>query len=147
TGLRPTGKAPWWEELAEAGVGAWAQRATRRHRRDTLRLAFVASKFRLGEEPEPFALEIDFRKTQWTLQEVTEEVNRTAIGAAAVAAAEHRQRVERAVVALTQAIGESGGAKPIVKGQAEELLHGHGLSRREARDIIEQRADKDWRLV
>src|SRR5262249_34380403 len=48
TDLHPTGTKPWWSELPSAGREAWAEWASRRHRRDVYRLAFVASKFRIG---------------------------------------------------------------------------------------------------
>jgi hypothetical protein len=45
TGLKPSGKIPWHEELPPAGAGEWAQRATRRKRQDTYRLAFISTKY------------------------------------------------------------------------------------------------------
>lgn len=56
TDFRPSGGKPWWEELPPAGAEAWAQRASRRKRRAVYRLALVPSKFRVGEEPDPFVL-------------------------------------------------------------------------------------------
>lgn len=71
TGFAPSGKKPWWEELPPAGAGDWAARATRRQRKEKIRLAFIPSKFRVGEEPEPFAFGIDFTLDPWSLKEVT----------------------------------------------------------------------------
>src|SRR4029453_18018378 len=59
TDLQPSGTTPWWLELPAAGREAWGARAARRRRRDRYRLAFIPSKFRIGEEPDPFVLEID----------------------------------------------------------------------------------------
>src|SRR5262249_43520382 len=58
TGFQPSGDCDWWTELPQPGRDAWAGRASRRKRRDSYRLALVPSKFRVGEEPEPFAFEV-----------------------------------------------------------------------------------------
>ena len=63
TGWSPTSEAAWWETLPEAGDHAWQSRATRRQQQPVLQVAFVPSKFRLGVEPKPFALEVDFRRS------------------------------------------------------------------------------------
>src|SRR5262249_28549157 len=49
TGFQPSGTKAWWTELPAAGRDAWAERATRRTKRDRYVLAFVPSKFRVGE--------------------------------------------------------------------------------------------------
>src|SRR5262249_22428068 len=49
TGLTPTGTKEWWLELPPPGRAAWGERAARRRRRERYRLAFIASKFRIGE--------------------------------------------------------------------------------------------------
>ena len=59
TSLRPSGEKPWVEELPPADAGSWMSRSLRRKQREKYRLAFVATKFRVGEEPDPFILEID----------------------------------------------------------------------------------------
>src|SRR5262249_36904209 len=74
TGLEPTGGTPWWEELPPAGADAWAQRSSRRNRRDKYRLAFVPSKFRVGEEPIPFMFELDLSTEPWAIRDVTHEI-------------------------------------------------------------------------
>ena len=53
TDFIPSGNLPWWQELPPAGEDAWAKRAARRKKRTTYRLAFIASKFRIAQEPEP----------------------------------------------------------------------------------------------
>ena len=45
-----------------------------RTKQDQLRLAFVCRKFRWGEEPDPFVVEIDFTSTPWSLEDVTADV-------------------------------------------------------------------------
>jgi hypothetical protein len=53
TDLKPSGKKPWWQELPSAGAAEWAVRADRRKRRTRYRLAFISTKFRVCEEPDP----------------------------------------------------------------------------------------------
>jgi len=44
TGLTPSGKCSWWQELPEAGESAWADRASRRKGRLDYRIGFIPSK-------------------------------------------------------------------------------------------------------
>jgi hypothetical protein len=71
TGFHPSGKKAWFEELPPADAASWAGRAARRKRKEVFRLAFIATKFRIGEEPEPFAIEIDTTTHPWRLSDVT----------------------------------------------------------------------------
>jgi hypothetical protein len=64
----------WWEEIPEAGDHAWKDRAKRRQGQTQIRLAFVPSKFRLGVELQPFALELDLSRRPYTLVDVTEKL-------------------------------------------------------------------------
>ncbi|HUZ47307.1 MAG TPA: bifunctional DNA primase/polymerase [Terriglobia bacterium] len=97
TGFHFTGsKSSWIEELPAGGAEAWAGRATRRKRREKFRLAFVASKFRLGTEPEPFALEIDLTTEPWEVRDATDDVDREG-------AAERNQRMRDRAETMTQA--------------------------------------------
>ena len=88
TNFRPTGKKPWLEELPPADAGSWVGRSTRRKRLSQYRLAFVATKFRIGEEPDPFIVEIDLGAEPWTVRDVTDDVDRE--GAAARIAGHRR---------------------------------------------------------
>src|SRR5262249_34897673 len=74
TSLQPNGEKPWHEQLPPCGAEDWANRATRRQRRDTYRLAFVPTKFRIGEEPAPLLYEIDLTTEPWQLRDVTADV-------------------------------------------------------------------------
>jgi hypothetical protein len=74
TGVTFTGRPEWWLDLPDASRGSWGERAARRQKRERLRLAFVYSKFRVGIEPDPFALEIDFTTSPWTVREITEDI-------------------------------------------------------------------------
>jgi hypothetical protein len=71
--------------------------AARRRRRDRYRLAFVPSKFRIGEEPDPFVFEIDLSAVPWQLQDVTADLEATGQAARGAAEAERHATRERAV--------------------------------------------------
>jgi hypothetical protein len=91
TNFTPSDQEDWWQELPPAGEDAWAKRATRRKKRTTYRLAFVPSKFRLGQEPEPFCLELRLPKDEpWTLVDVTEALIKA--GEETIAQAERAQK-------------------------------------------------------
>jgi hypothetical protein len=145
----PSGKRPWWQELPPAGESAWADKAARRKKRTTYRLAFIASKFRVGQEPEPFCLELRLPKDEpWTLVDVTEELVKA--GEETIAQAERAQqaRLDHAVTALLEEVfSRSSAGKPILKTEAELFLRKElGLTQDEARQIINDKTGKCWRL-
>ncbi len=145
TDLQPTGSKPWLEELPPADAGSWATRTTRRQRRETYRLAFAPTKFRIGEEPEPFILEVDLSAELWTLRDVTDAVDRAGAEARQAREREAQERREEAAVALAREVDARAAAgTPLVKIEAEELLRGHGLTRKAARELIDTGAA--WRL-
>jgi diacylglycerol kinase family enzyme len=86
TDLQPERGKSWFEELPNAGRAAWVERASRRKRRERYRLAFIASKLRIGQEPEPFILEIDLTAEPWQLREVAAEVEAAVVAAREVEA-------------------------------------------------------------
>jgi len=146
TGLIPSGTKDWWLELPPAGVGSWADRASRRKRRDTYRLAFVPSKFRIGEEPEPFAYEISLASTPWTLLDVTDEIVRA--GKAQKEAIE-RERLARldtaaAVLHAELEIQVETGTPLTTDAAVAFLCQSQKLKRREARDLLDGRAGDLW---
>ncbi|MFI5168078.1 MAG: AAA family ATPase [Thermoanaerobaculales bacterium] len=145
TDLKPTGTKPWWEELPAAGAEAWAQRATRRRRRNLYRLALVPSKFRIGEEPDPFVLEVSFASEPWTLRDVTDEL--VAVGDDARREAEQAaatQRAEAAAALARHVAAQTGRSEIVTLGEAEDFLCDHGLRRGKARTLLE---GKDgWRI-
>src|SRR5262249_23961764 len=145
-GLIPSGTKDWWLELPPAGVGSWADRASRRKRRDTYRLAFVPSKFRIGEEPEPFALEISLASNPWTLMDVTDEIVRA--GKAQKEATE-RAQLKRLDVAATALHAELGilaetGTPLNTDGAVAFLCPSQKLKRGEARNLLDSRAGHLW---
>ncbi len=149
TDFRPSGTKDWWLELPSADAGAWGQRASRRKRRDTYRLAFVPTKFRLGEEPDPFVLEIDLTSEPWSLRDVTQKIAETGTAVRAQAEEERRTRLDNAARALCDEIHRraDAGEEPMLKDRdAEPFLKGIGLKRMEARTLIESGAPGLWRL-
>lgn len=77
TGVQFSGQAPWWEAMPIVGAKDWASRATRRKEREYYRMALVPSKFKLGgPEPSPFAVEIDFRTSPFSIRDITGEIDR-----------------------------------------------------------------------
>jgi hypothetical protein len=149
TDLRPTGSKPWWLELPAAGREAWGERAARRKRRKSFRLAFIASKYRIGEEPDPFIWEVDLTTEPWTLRDVTAEVDAAGQAAVEAAEADRRQRREAAARALVVKVeGAVAVGQPWTTTQAETfLVDEHGLKRKPARQLIADQTGILWRIV
>jgi hypothetical protein len=142
TDLKPTGTKPWWEELPPAGAGAWAQRASRRKHRDSYRLAFIPSKFRIGEEPDPFILELDLSGETWTVRDVTAEVE------AAVEAKDPFQGVQQRLADAESQLAKEvqkhaeAGQDLLTERDAIPSLLYLGLTRGEARKLVQDGAWK-----
>jgi hypothetical protein len=138
TGLQPTGTKPWWLELPAAGRGDWGASAARRRRRETYRLAFVPTKFRLGEAPDPYIVELDLRASPWQYRDVTAEVEADGQAARAAAEAERHARVDQAASALQRELAHrrATGQADLGKKSAEALLQAHGLTQKVARQVL-----------
>lgn len=137
TDFVPKGRGPWWLELPPAGAAAWGERASRRKRRDTYRLAFIPSKFRIGEEPEPFILEINLSTEPWTMRDVTSEVTHAGDEAREHAVHDALSQRDRAMDALAQEVKRRAVVqKPMNATEAEHFLRDLGLKRRPARELI-----------
>jgi hypothetical protein len=149
TNLKPSGKKDWWHELPEAGARAWAERASRRRNRDTMRLGFISSKFRIGgPEPDPFVLEVDFGTHPWTLRDVTPEVVQAAETARQLAEAERTAKREAALQALTDEIQRriTAGDKRLTEQDAVRVLRSQSLTDRAARAELKAGDGQRWRL-
>jgi hypothetical protein len=150
TDFVPTLKRPWWEELPEAHEGAWAARAARRKGRDDFRLAFIASKYRLGPEPEPFALELHLPAGEpWTLADVTETLQASGEAAQTKAHEAHQALLADAAQALYALVIERHAAgDPLLKTQAEIYLNREQeITQREARQVIKEHSGGLWDLT
>jgi hypothetical protein len=148
TGLRPTGKKPWFQELPEAGRAAWADRAARRAGCEALRLALVPTKCRVGEEPEPWAVELDFRSRPYACRDVTAELEAAARQALDEARRAQQEAEDRAARLLAEEVRRRAAeGRPMFKRtEAEPLLHRLGLTWARARGLITERAGALWRL-
>ncbi len=148
TDLRPSGSKPWIEELPPADAGSWVARASRRQRRDVYRLAFVPTKFRIGEEPEPFIIEIDLRTEPWTARDATDEVDQAGVQARAQRDADRQAMEAKAEAALLEEIRlRAGAGDPLhARAEAEPFLVNMGMKRQAARDLLRARAGALWRI-
>ena len=149
TGLTPTGTKEWWLELPAPGRAAWGERAARRRRRDSYRLAFIASKFRIGEEPEPFIIEIDLAVEPWQMRDVTAAVVEAGTRAKEQADAAMQRRLADAAEALRQEIqsrAQDGQPCRVDADAVTFLRERGGLSRSLARTLIASRTDL-WSIV
>jgi Bifunctional DNA primase/polymerase, N-terminal/AAA domain len=147
TDLTPTGARPWWLELPPAGREAWGERAARRKRRTHYRLAFVPSKFRIGEEPDPFILEADVSQESWRLTDVTAEVEEAGKAAqlAAQQATEATQGAARQGLA-DEILAAARAGTPWTGGEAETYLTKiRGLPQKAARALIREGEGSHWR--
>ena len=144
TDLKPTGTKAWWEELPPAGRHDWAQRATRRKKRDRYRLALVPSKYRVGEEPDPLALEIDLSAEPWRLRNVTAQLVEMGETSQREATEAGQKRLDAAAEALRQAFTDRTSLP--MNDEVIPLLMTRGLKRAEARVLIQQHVGRLWRL-
>lgn len=142
TSLNPTGKKPWIEELPAADAGSWTGRSIRRKRLSKYRLAFISSKFRIGEEPEPFIIEIDLTTEPWTVRDVTDEVDREGVVARTRVAEERAATVRTATESLKAEVfrRNASGEPVLLKKQAEDFLVSRDNTRSLAREVIESPA-------
>jgi hypothetical protein len=146
TGFKPSGTKDWWLELPPSGRDAWAERAARRKKRGSYRLAFVPSKFRIGEEPDPFAFEISCEQEPWTCTDVTNGLAHEGEQARAEAETAKAAKSDQAVAALKEEVATRHAAdSPMEKrDEAESFLVERGLTRKVARALISERNGHDW---
>jgi hypothetical protein len=138
TGWTPASGDAWWESLPEYGDHTWQQRATRHKGQKILRIAFIPSKFRLGIEPDPFALEIDTTTTPWSISDITHKLTQEGTTAAQQTRTQARQQLEQAAKALRDDLQKQDPDHPMKKTEAIEFLIGHGLTRKQARNVLEK---------
>ncbi len=146
TDLRPSGTKHWWQELHPADRGSWADRAARRRRRDSYRLAFVPSKYRVGEEPEPFVLEVRLTLAPWTCEDVTSLVLDAGEETRVSAAREEVAKEEAAVSALSAKVAElaADGTPMRERDHVLPFLSRLGFTRRAAKSLIVRWMNKRW---
>jgi len=138
TDFRPTGQKPWIEELPAQGASEWAARSGRRKGRTRFRLAMVATKFRLGEEPAPRMLEVCMDDLPWTVTDVTASIDAAGEAERLRLAEEKATKMAKGVAVLVHEIDSrlATGQPAILKTDAEVLLQNAGYTRKDARAII-----------
>jgi hypothetical protein len=150
TDLAPSTESPaWWSKLAEAGEAAWQERAVRRKRREKVRLALVPSKFRIGEEPDPLAVEIHFDPEGWTLSDVTAELEDAHSGQREAAQKAREKTFTEACDGLARLVAErdlAGDPMRSSDGEAWLRQKPRGLTQRHARATVKNCPGGLWRL-
>jgi hypothetical protein len=148
TGWTCSGKREWWLELPPAGRDSWGERAARRKQRVVYRLGFIPTKFRIGEEPEPFIYEVNLALSPWALTEATGEVIEEGERARTAAAEERQRGLEQLNAELAREVRARATNGPITERDgAVPFLMARGLTRESARVLIAQGAGKDWSIV
>jgi hypothetical protein len=127
----------WIDALPPADETQWASRAKRRKRREVYRLAFIASKFRVGEEPDPFVLEIRLLGDgEWSIIDVTQHVDDELSQLKGEAVDVMQKTESEAIARLKATIAERYAASNPVSGtEAVDILHNAGLARDHARHV------------
>jgi hypothetical protein len=138
----------WSDCLPESGDRAWVARSKRRRHRDDYRLAFTESKFRIGEEPDPFVLEVRLEEGGWSVRDVTAEIEAKHEEARGEAAEAVKQKLEAAVSALGKRVIEAHErGEPLTKAEAEAVLCEAKLTRSKARAVLEEGNSTHWRFA
>src|SRR5262249_48388098 len=106
-------------------------------------------KFRVGEEPEPFAFEINLGAEPWSLREVTAELEQAGEAARARAAAEASQVEQVLIGRLEDELSRraEAGEQPLTRTAAVEVLHGDRTSRAAARTLLDRENGTRWCVV
>jgi len=129
-------KETWLECLPPAGEQEWLNRSSRRKKRDAYRIAFIASKYRVNGEGDPFMLEIRLPdEGEWEAVSVTDVVEAEHAAAKKVLEDSLVKRGTTARAELERRIAD--GAK-YSKTEAEDLVRDMGLKRDEAREVVNQ---------
>jgi hypothetical protein len=138
TGFAPSGDKPWVEELPAQGASEWATRSSRRKGRTIFRLALVATKFRVGEEPSPRMFEVNMADEPWTVTDVTAAIDQAGETERQHRADEKAARLAKGSNSLLDQIDALAAAArpPILKTAAEAFLMSEKFTQKEARTII-----------
>ena len=138
TDFTPTGSVPWIDELPAQGAKEWKTRSARRKGKSVFRLAMVATKFRLGEEPAPRMLEIDMASSPWTLRDVTTEVDAAGESERLRKVTEKESRIQAGTQRMLAELARRrvAGEPPILKKEGEAFLMVAGHKQADARQIL-----------
>jgi hypothetical protein len=138
----------WWESLRTGSDTDWSERAKTRQERNRYRLALVPTKFRVGPEPEPWALELRLGDEP-EIVDVTIELRSGLEKAKGQSAADRKAMLAAAARKLRQEVRKRCKQNaPIGKTQAEQVLcTDTGISRVEARRLLHDEDGKSWSIV
>jgi hypothetical protein len=140
TDFHASGTKPWIEELPAGGADHWAARSSRRKRREKYRLAFIATKFRIGEEPDPFVLEIDVTAEPWIVRDVTAAVDAEGCAAREQREKEYADAISRARASLiAELFRRQEAQEPIILKEKDAVpyLMKCGMKRNAARKLLD----------
>ncbi len=150
TGFTPDPRKPfWWHSLPEPDEASWGERAYRRSARERARFALVYSKFRLDQEPEPFAVEVRMpAEGPWDAVDITTEMETAHEEGVEVNRAAREAKLAKAADFLAIEVANSAAlGHPLSKSEAQTLLTGLGdLTRQQARDQIALGEGTRWRI-
>jgi hypothetical protein len=142
TDLKHDARKEWFECLPDPSDEEWLARTKRRKGRKDYRVAFICSKFRDSDEPDPFCVEVCHDDDAgWSCREVTDEVVAKHEEVRGAAAKRREDREAEAVAALKTAL-------PLPKNpDAFDVLKAHGIQRNRARKLIDERTGQDWQVT
>jgi hypothetical protein len=152
TNWRPFGEEAWWEQLPSGGDEEWQSRASRRHNQGQIRLAWICRKYRWGEEPEPFAVEINFETEPWSLRDCTNDLSEEGQAAKKEAETKRKSAQIMAIAALQKEVESRSDDDVMGKNEAVDFLCQMHLKRNIARNLIEAHdanvypSEGRWRL-
>ncbi len=147
TDFQPSGEKDWWLELPKQSASDFGERAARRKKRSLFHLAFIPSKFRLGEEPEPFIFELNLAEIPWEVRNVTDQVVQGSKEAREAEIQSKEMQQEKALQSLAMRVRERYWQRdPICKKDAVPILVNLGIKRDAARQLVDDQNGKLWRL-
>jgi hypothetical protein len=154
TNWAPSRGDAWWLDIPSANDADWQERAQRKTEQEIIRVAFVPRKFRLGQEPQPFVLQLDCHQAPWALSDVTQEIEDAGNQASQEEKATRQQKLLEAALALSRQVNSQfADTGAMRKTDAESVLQNEcGLTQRMARGVLDSYdaevfpAEGLWRL-
>jgi hypothetical protein len=114
-------------------------------------MGFVASKFKLGgPEPSPFAVEVNFTTSPFSITDVTDKVDTEGAAERERRARERAELLSKAADALVAEIKRRAkvGEPPMLKERhAVPFVMGLGLKQKQARELVNKPSDGRWVLI
>jgi hypothetical protein len=149
TGVSPTGRRHWSEEVPADGAADWRAREARRRGKHVFRVAFFSEKFRIGPQPDPFVLEMALPPdASWTLTDVTTELDTAEAAARAQAEQSREDALAKAAAALVEVVKDRAATgEPLLKEEAAAFLcREQNLPQKAARTLISDQDGRRWHI-